>query len=74
MELVPGVDIGLSEVIGIMVKILFVLITLLSLVIVRQVGLMDKVVSVTVGGNIKTVAFAFFVTSLVLTGIVILVS
>ena len=74
MEVMSGVDIGLSSVVGVMVKILLVVITLLSLIIVRQVSLMDKVVSVTVGGNIKLVAFVVFVTSLVLTGIVILVS
>ena len=74
MDIIPGVDIGLSSVVGVMVKILLVIITLLSLIIVRQVNLMDKVVSVTVGGNIKLMAFAFFMTSLVLTGIVILVS
>ncbi|MBU1200554.1 hypothetical protein KJ953_03385 [Patescibacteria group bacterium] len=72
MEFVPGIDIGLSEVVGVMVKALLVLITLLSLIIVRQVSLMHKVVSVHVGGNIKIVAFSFFVISLVLTGIVIL--
>ena len=74
MEFVPGINIGFNEVVGFMVKILFGLITLLSLIIVRQVGLMHKVVSVNVGGNIKLVAFMFFVISLVLTGIVILVS
>jgi hypothetical protein len=74
MEIVPGINIGLSEVVGFMIKILFGLITLLSLIIIRQVGLMHKVVSVNVGGNIKMVAWMFFVISLVLTGIVILVS
>jgi|SaaInlLV_10m_DNA_2_1039722.scaffolds.fasta_scaffold259968_1 hypothetical protein len=74
MEFLPGIDIGLSEVVGVMVKTVLVLITLLSLVIVRQTSLMHKVVSVHIGGNIKTMAFVFFVISLVLTGIVILVS
>jgi len=74
IELIPGVNIGLSEVVGVMVKILMGLITLLSLVIVRQVSLMHKVVSVHVGGNIKMMALVFFMISLVLTGIVILVS
>jgi len=73
-ELIPGIDVGLSEVIGVMVKIMLILITLLSLIIIRQVSLMHKVVSVHVGGNIKNFAFAFFVISLVLTGIVILVN
>lgn len=74
MEIVPGINIGLSDVVGVMVKILFVLITLLSLIIVRQTALMHKVVSVHVGGNLKLVAWVFFVISLVLTGIVMLVS
>jgi hypothetical protein len=74
MEVISGIDIGLSAVVGLMVKILLGLITLLSLVIVRQVSLMHKVVNVHVGGNIKMAALLFFVISLVLTGIVILVS
>ena len=74
MEILPGIDIGLSGVVGVMVKIMLALITLLSLIIIRQVNLMHKVVSVHVGGNIKIVAFSFFVISLVLTGIVMLVS
>ena len=74
IELIPGIDIGLNEVVGVMVKIILVLVTLLSLIIMRQVSLMHKVVSVHVGGNIKVIAFLFFVISLVLTGIVILVS
>lgn len=74
MELVPGLEMGLSDIVGTMIKVILVLITLLFLVIIRQVNLMDKVVSVHVGGNIKTMAFVFFMISLVLTGIVMLVS
>lgn len=72
--IVPGINIGLSSVVGVMVKILLSLITLLSLIIIRQASLMHKVVSVHVGGNIKIISLVFFVISLMLTGIVILVS
>ena len=72
--MIPGIEIGLSQIVGVMVKVLMVLISLLFLIIMRQVSLMDKVVSVTVGGNIKMTALLFFVISLALTGIVILVS
>jgi len=67
-------EIGMNNVMGIMIKILMVLITLLSLVMIKQVSLMGKVVNVPVGGNFKLVSWFFFWACLVLTGIVVLVS
>lgn len=73
IEILPGLSVNLNLVVGLMVKVLMVLITGLSLVIVRQVNLMAKVVSVPVGGNFKLLSWMFFWVCLVLTGIVILV-
>lgn len=72
MELIPGIDIGLDMVMGVMIKILLALLTLLSLIFVRQVNLMDKVVSLQVGGRIKLAAWAVFLVCLLITGIVML--
>jgi len=66
--------INLSLVIGLLVKASLVLLTLLSLVTVRQTSLMDKVVSVPIGNWFKGIAWGFFWTCLVLTtGIVLIV-
>ncbi len=73
-QVVPGLDITLSLVVGLFVKALLVILTLLSLVTVRQAGLMDKVLSVPIGNWFKTVAYGFFFVCLVLTvGVVLLV-
>ena len=66
--------INLSLVVGLLVKASLVLLTLLSLVTVRQTSLMDKVVSVPIGNWFKGIAWGFFWTCLVLTtGIVLIV-
>jgi len=73
-QVVPGLDISLSFVVGLFIKALLVILTLLSLVTVRQAGLMDKVLSVPIGNWFKLVAWGFFFVCLVLTiGIVLLV-
>ena len=67
-------DINLSFIVGILIKALLVLLTLLALVTVRQAGLMDKVVNVPIGGWFKSLAWGYFWVCLVLTiGIVLLV-
>jgi len=73
VEIFPGVSLGLNSVMSWMVKILMVLITLLSLIMVRQVKLMGKVVNVPVGGNLRLLSWLFFCVCLILTGIVVLV-
>jgi len=65
---------GMNNVIGIMIKVLMVLMTLLSLIVIKQVSLMGKVVNVPVGGNFKLISWFFFWAYLILTGIVVLVS
>ena len=64
---------SLSLVVGLLVKASLVLLTLLSLVTVRQAGLMDRVVSVPIGNWFKRIAWGFFWTCLVLTTGVILI-
>ena len=65
--------INLSLVVGLLIKVSLVILTLLSLVTVRQAGLMDKVVSVPIGNWFKVIAWGFFWTCLVLTTGVILI-
>ncbi len=65
--------INLSLVVGLLVKVSLVLLTLLSLVTVRQASLMDKVVSVPIGNWFKGIAWGFFWTCLVLTAGVVLI-
>lgn len=69
-----SIENGLSLVVGLFVKGLLVLMTLLALVTVRQASLMDKVVNVPIGNWFKTVAWGFFLVSLILTlGIILVV-
>lgn len=73
LEIIPGVDLDLSLVMTWLVRVLMALITVLALIMMRQVKLMDKVVNVPVGGNFKLLSKLFFWVCLILTGIVILV-
>lgn len=67
-------EISLSFIVGLMVKACLVILTLLSLVMVRQASLMDKVVTVSVGNWFKAVVWGFFFVSLILTlGIILVV-
>lgn len=68
-----NLEANLSLVIGIMVKISLVIMTVLSLITVRQASLMDRVVSISIGNWFKMVAWVFFLVCLVLTVGVILV-
>ncbi len=73
MEILPGIELtaGLSFVVGIMVKILMVLLLLLSLILIRQDSLMARVVNIPLGRNLKMVVWTYFVLTLMLTAIVI---
>lgn len=73
MELLPGVNlsIGLNLVVGILVKILMIIIFLLSLVMLRQESLMDKVVNIPLGRNFKMVVWTFSLLTFMLTAIVV---
>jgi len=67
-------SLSLSLVVGLFVKGLLVIMTLLSLVTVRQASLMDKVVNVPIGNWFKSITWIFFFVCLILTiGITLLV-
>jgi len=67
-------NVSLSLVVGLMIKACLVILTSLSLVMVRQASLMDRVVTVSVGNWFKMVAWGFFFVSLILTlGIILVV-
>lgn len=76
MEILPGVNlnIGINFVVGIMVKILMVLLLLLSLILIRQDSLMDKVVNIPLGRNFKMIVWTYFVLTLMLTAIVLVLA
>lgn len=69
-----GIHFSLSMVVGICVKILMIMLTMLALIAVRQASLMDKVVTIPVGNWFKSTSWIYFFVSLILTiGIVLLV-
>lgn len=72
METILNGQISVSLVVGIMAKILMILILLMSLVMLRQTALMDKVVKLPVGGTIKMLVWSFFGLLVLLTVIVVL--
>ncbi|HBC45383.1 MAG: hypothetical protein UX08_C0003G0008 [Candidatus Collierbacteria bacterium GW2011_GWB1_45_35] len=72
MEIIPGVVINLSMIVSLMVKISMILILILSLVMVRQESLMDRVVNLPTGRSLKIVMWAFFGLTLLTTVIVVL--
>lgn len=72
METILNGQISVSLVVGIMAKILMILILLMSLVMLRQTALMDKVVKLPVGGTIKTLVWSFVGLLVLLTVIVVL--
>ena len=73
LETILNLQISVSAVVGVMVKILMVLLLILSLVMVRQSSLMDRVVKLPIGGNVKLLTWSNFVLMVVLTAIVIVV-
>lgn len=72
MEIIPGVTISLSMIVGFMVKTSMLLLTLLGIIMVRQASLMDKVVNLPVGKSLKLSAWIYFFISLLVTVIVLL--
>lgn len=73
METILNMQITTSLIVGIMAKITMGLLLLVSVVMLRQIILMDRVVKLPVGGSIKTLTWSFFALVLVLTVIVVLV-
>jgi len=72
MDILPGITLDLSFIVGIMVKISMFLLLALSLVMVRQESLMHKVVNFSIGGSLKILVWAYSGLCLLLTVIVIL--
>lgn len=72
MEIIPGVTISLSMIVGLMIKISMVLLTVLGIIMVRQASLMGKVVNLPVGKSLKLSAWIYFFVSLFMTVIVLL--
>lgn len=72
MEIIPGLIINVSMIVNVMVKISMVLILILSLIMIRQESLMDKVVNLPIGTSLKFVTWAFFGLMLLTTVIVVL--
>lgn len=72
MEIIPGVVVNISMVVGFMVKVSMVLILILSLLMIRQESLMDRVVNLPTGQSLKIITWAFFGLTLLTTVIVVL--
>ncbi len=72
MEIIPGVIVSISMIVGFMVKVSMVLILVLSLLMIRQESLMDRVVNLPTGRSLKVITWAFFGLMLLTTVIVVL--
>lgn len=60
-----------SFVVGLMLKVLLIMLTLITLIAVRQTTLMDRVVKVPAGKYFKTGAWVFFWSAMILTAMVV---
>lgn len=72
METLLESQITVSMIVGIMAKILMLLLLFMSIVMLRQTALMDKVIMVPAGGSIKSFVWGFLVLLVLLTVIVVL--
>lgn len=72
MEIIPGVNISVDMILNIMVEITFVMLCVLSLIMVRQESLMDRVVSYSIGGSLKFMVMGFAFLCLLFTVLVLL--
>lgn len=63
---------GVNLITGVLVKILFGLVTIMAILMMKQVSLMDRVVNIPVGGWFKGITRAFFILCLILTVLVVL--
>jgi hypothetical protein len=72
IELFPGFNLSLDIVIALMIKVMMVLIAIVGLVMVRQAGLMNKVVSLPVGKGFVVIAWGFAIVCWLLTAIVVI--
>lgn len=60
-------------IVDIMVKVSLVLLVVLSLIMVRQAGLMNRVVNYPIGGSLKILVWGFCFLCLIITAIVMVV-
>lgn len=63
---------GVNLITGVLVKILFGLVTMMALLMMKQASLMNRVVDIPVGGWFRGMTGAFFVLCLLLTALVVL--
>ena len=66
-------NVTLSMVVAVLVKVILLMIVLLALLVVRQVSMMNKVVSVPIANWFQFVAWGYFLFAIVLTAIVMVV-
>lgn len=72
MEQILSTHITVSMIVGVMIKILIGLLTVMAVVMTRQVALMDRVVKLPVGGSIKALVWSVLILMVLLTAIVVL--
>lgn len=72
MEQILSTQITVSMIVGVMIKILMGLLTVMVVVMTRQVALMDRVVKLPVGGSIKALVWSVLILMVLLTAIVVL--
>ncbi len=73
MEELIGFNITFDSIVSLLVSISLVLLSILSLIMVRQAGLMNRVVNYPIGGSLKVLVWGFAFTCLLITVIVVLV-
>lgn len=72
IDAIINAQISVSMVVGMMVKLFMILLLILSVVMVRQAGLMNKVIKLPVGGSVRLLTWSYFLFTALLTAIVIL--
>lgn len=72
MEIIPGLTISVSMIVGWMVKISMVLVLILGLIMIRQESLMDRVLNMPIGKSLKVFVWAYFLVALMVTVVVLL--
>lgn len=73
MNEIFDINVTFDLIVSIMVEISLVMLALFSLIMVRQAGLMNRVVNYPIGGSLKALVWGFSIICLVITVIVILV-
>lgn len=73
MEELIGFNITFDSIVSLLVSVSLILLSILSLIMVRQAGLMNRVVNYPIGGSLKVLVWGFAFTCLLITVIVILV-